>query len=171
MENISLYIPRVFANISRETISKVFLDQEIGSVKSVDFIPKMDSHGQYYNCAFVHFDYWFDNIIARNLQSKIRNIGELAKIVYDDPWYWVVFENKTEKRIPNKPKLRIDLSDLKPKNLLADFEATVSQRPPTPIFDTTINLVDDAYVSCLENEMRILRDENQRLRSNFKNIV
>jgi len=158
MENISLYIPRVFANISRETIIEVFLNQEIGSVKSVDLIPKMDSHGQYYNCAFVHFDYWFDNIVTRNLQTKIRNIGEQAKVMYDDPWYWIVFENKTEKRAPNKPKLRIDLSDLKPKNLLTDFEAVAVKE------SNILNLVDDTYVSCLENEMHILRKENDNLR-------
>ena len=164
MENISLYIPRVFVNISRERMSEVFLNQEIGSVKSIDLVPKLDSHGQYYNCAFVHFNYWFDNVIARNLQTKIRTIGEQAKVMYDDPWYWVVLENKTEKRAPHKPKLRIDLSELNPKNLLAEFEATVSQRPPTPVMDTTFHLVDDAYVSCLENEMRILRENNEQLK-------
>lgn len=121
-KNISLYIPYVFADISRETIANVFWKQEIGCVKSVDLVPKLDRNGHYYHIAFVHFYYWFDNIAAVNLLNKIRN-SDQARVVYDDPYFWNVLENKTEKKAQWKRKICIDLSDMKPTNLLTEFDA------------------------------------------------
>ena len=169
MENISLYIPLVLPHITREMIMNVFYNQEIGQVKHVDLIPKLNKRGEYYHCAFVHFHYWFDNIIARNIQERIHNPHVITRVMYDDPYFWIVQENKSEKRAPGKPKLRIDLSDLKPRDLEPEFEQVIDFDDDEPQDDddepkiiTAIVNVD--YLHYLEQEVKELREENIRLR-------
>ena len=145
----------------------VFYNQEFGQVKHVDLIPKLNKRGEYYHCAFVHFHYWFDNIIARNMQERIRDPHLVARVMYDDPYFWIVQENKSEKRAPGKPKLRIDLSDLKPRELEPEFEQVVDfddedSEDDEPKIITAIVNVD--YLHYLEEEVKELREENIRLR-------
>ena len=88
--NISLYIPRVFKNIGAKRIESVFHNLRIGKVSAVNFTPKVGKHG-HYNSVSIHFEYWYDNVAARNFQEKvIFNNG--ARIIYDDPWFWIVQE-------------------------------------------------------------------------------
>ena len=95
VRNISLCIPYVVATITEEMISYVLLNQKIGIVNRVDFVPKIDNKGDYYHCAFIHFERWFDNIITINLQKRLQNANLETRIVYDDPWFWTIKENKS----------------------------------------------------------------------------
>ncbi len=110
MQNISLYIPHVFPNISSTKIFDVFEDQRIGMVRNVDLIPKKDSNGKPYNAAYIHFYEWCDNIAARNFQERVLDKSKEARIVYDEPWHWIVLENKTRKFKPGDRKQTIDLN-------------------------------------------------------------
>jgi hypothetical protein len=110
MQNISLYIPHVFPNISSTQIFDVFEDQRIGMVRNVDLIPKKDSNGKPYNAAYIHFYEWCDNIAARNFQERVLDKSKEARIVYDEPWHWIVLENKTRKFKPGDRKQTIDLN-------------------------------------------------------------
>jgi len=110
IQNISLFIPHVYANISSTQIFDVFENLRIGVVKNVDLIPKQGSDGKPYNAAYIHFYEWCDNIAARNFQERVLDPNEEAKIVYDDPWHWIVLENKTRKRVPGERKATIDLA-------------------------------------------------------------
>lgn len=107
-ENISLYIPRVFLNITQEKIKSAFEGNGIGKVTRVDLISKVPE----YNIAYVHFEYWNDTITARNFQSRAREIKG-AKLVYDDPWHWIVLENKATRYEPGARKVRINLGEPK----------------------------------------------------------
>jgi hypothetical protein len=107
-ENISLYIPRVFLNITQEKIKSAFEGNGIGKVTRVDLISKVPE----YNIAYVHFEYWNDTITARNFQSHAREIKG-AKLVYDDPWHWIVLENKATRYEPGARKVRINLGEPK----------------------------------------------------------
>ena len=51
IKNISLYIPHVFANYSKEDISRVF-NEFIGSVKTVDLVVKRGKDGKTFNAAY-----------------------------------------------------------------------------------------------------------------------
>jgi hypothetical protein len=93
---MSLYIPHVFSNISVEKISHAFESLGLGQVKKVDFVSKMGNTGEY-NAAYIHFEYWFDTDAARNFQDRVQNPDKEARLVYDDPWYWIVLENKSRK--------------------------------------------------------------------------
>lgn len=102
--NISLYVPRVYPNIAESRIKSVFDTLSIGKVSSIDFIKKQDEKNVKYYEIFIHFAYWYDNIIAHNFQKKVLESADGAKLVYDDPWYWIVFENKSNKTNKNKNK-------------------------------------------------------------------
>ena len=44
IENISLYIPHIFANIGKEQIEEVFENLKIGKVKNIDLIASNNFH-------------------------------------------------------------------------------------------------------------------------------
>lgn len=111
VKNISIYIPRIFANITKEKIMHTFELLDIGMVNHIDFVSKITSKGENYNSAYVHFDYWYSNISNQNLQNRLKNSLE-CKIVYDDPWYWIILENKGNKKDYSIPRPRINLEGL-----------------------------------------------------------
>ena len=106
--NISLYIPHVFANISKKMVAETFENLRIGSVKRVDFVYKRGSNGNF-NAVYIHFNHWYDNVAAHNFQERVLNPSMEARIVYDEPWYWIVLENKTKKVDSTKRKPRLNL--------------------------------------------------------------
>lgn len=115
---MSIYIPHVFTNITKEFIMKTFENWQIGKVDHVDFTDKIDKKGKMYYSAYVHFDSWFDNIVSQNFQDRVKNPEKEAKLVYSDPWFWVCLEN-TSSHIVKKVngsggerKIKINLDDL-----------------------------------------------------------
>ena len=109
--NISLYIPHVFTNISKKMVAETFEHLRIGNVKRVDFVHKKGSNGAF-NAVYIHFNYWYDNIAASNFKDRVLNPNVEARIVYDEPWYWIVLENKTKKVDPTKRKPCVNLEAL-----------------------------------------------------------
>lgn len=109
--NISLYIPHVFANISKKMVADTFENLRIGNVKRVDFVHKKSSNGDF-NAAYIHFNYWCDNVAACDFKDRVLNPNTEARIVYDEPWYWIVLENKRAKVKSSDRKQRINLEAL-----------------------------------------------------------
>ena len=93
MQNLSLFIPYVFANITEERIARVFENNHLGVVDHVDFVRKTDKNGKVYNAVYVHFSHWFNNSVVENFQERVLNPDKEARVVYDDPWYWIVLQN------------------------------------------------------------------------------
>jgi hypothetical protein len=106
--NISLYIPHIFANYTKEDVTKVF-ENLLGKVKNIDFVLKLGKDYKEYNAAYVHFEYWYDTTAARNFQTRVLDPNLEARLVYDEPWFWIVLENKAQKYIPGNRKPRIEL--------------------------------------------------------------
>jgi hypothetical protein len=104
-KNVSLYIPHVFPNYSAEDVAAVFERLRIGKVSQVDMVPKRDNNNHKYFAAYIHFQHWFDNTAARNFQARLMNPAKEARIVYDDPWYWIVlpYKNKMSFKKNKKP--------------------------------------------------------------------
>ena len=92
-QKLSIYIPHVFANITKERIVDIFNRQSICDIERIDFVPKKGKDGKEYNIAFIHMKCWFDNDSVSNLQTRILNKNVEARIVYDDPWFWNLYEN------------------------------------------------------------------------------
>lgn len=105
-QGLSLIIPRVFRHwVDEQLIIDVFEQQQLGKVYKVNIIHmKRESRrcGHPIYKAFVYFTVWYDNIVAYNFQQRIFNEGN-AKVVYDDPWYWVAMEN-IQQRLNNNDK-------------------------------------------------------------------
>lgn len=90
---LSLYIPYVKNSISVDFIKDIFEKTlRFGKVSSVQFkrFPMKS-----YSTAFIHFDYWKDNVVTRNFQERLHKFKS-TRIVHDDPYYWIVLENKSK---------------------------------------------------------------------------
>ena len=108
--DLSLYIPHVFPNFTKEYIAGVFEDLEIGIIDHVDLVAKMDKNGNIYNAAYVHFSEWFKTTAVANFQERVVDLNREARIVHDDPWYWIILENTAKKYEPGARKPTLDLS-------------------------------------------------------------
>lgn len=111
INNISLYIPHIFANYTKDDVAQIFEDQNIGKIKNIDFISKFGQNGKPFSAAYIHFDHWFNNTAAANFQERVLDSEKEARIMYEDPWYWIVLENKTRKVVSGDRKPRIDLGN------------------------------------------------------------
>ena len=92
----SLYIPRVFVNIGGERIRAIFEGLDFGKVSKIDFVRHQPANnGKPYNSVYIHFEYMYDTEMVNKFIVKIKtgSLSNPARIVYDDPWYWVVLEN------------------------------------------------------------------------------
>lgn len=91
---MSLYIPRVYANITQKFIIKVFEDKiRFGKIRSVHMQKIPHSKNNY--SAIINFESWNETIVTANFQTRIFKQG-FARVVHDDPWYWIVMENNTQ---------------------------------------------------------------------------
>jgi len=107
----SVLIPHVWEKITKEYIISVFEKLQIADVARVDMIPRNNSNSF---MAFVHMNCWYDNIASNNLRNKIIE-GEEGRVVYNDPWHWVVV-------IAKNPRLNL-ISEV--SNYNNDMSATV----------------------------------------------
>jgi len=180
MQNISLYIPHVFPNISSTKIFDVFEDQRIGMVRNVDLIPKKDSNGKSYNAAYIHFYEWCDNIAARNFQERVLDKSKEARIVYDEPWHWIVLENKTRKFKPGDRKQTIDLNAFGHDSKLQPIELKATKKPKQVNIVSAKSAMEMEFDLELKNaeknlfvELADLTSENQQIKQEletFKNL-
>lgn len=92
MSTFSVFIPRVFANITKERISKVFSSLTIGDATRIDLHKRVNKKGESYNIAFVHLTL-YDNQSANSFKELVESEKE-SRLVYDDPWYWIVLPFK-----------------------------------------------------------------------------
>jgi hypothetical protein len=92
-QSLSLFIPRVFNNIQKLDIMRIFKSLGLGVVEHVDFVAKKGKNGLRYNAAYIHFSHWFDTITTANFQEKVLTPSKEARVVYDDPWYWIALPN------------------------------------------------------------------------------
>jgi hypothetical protein len=159
MRNISLYIPHIFSNYTKEYVANVFENLKIGKVKYIDFIAKMGRDNKAYHAAYIHFEHWFDNIVAQNFHSKVLDENKEARVVYEDPWYWIVLENKAQKYVPGQRKTRITLTTPpKPNN-------TTRYIPVTPTKESNVEFDADFKELCrkIHFDDELPQDEIEKL--------
>jgi hypothetical protein len=85
----SLFIPRVFPNITEQRIRHIFAELNVAEIARVDFVAKTSNRGEKYNQVFVHFNFWYRNHTGQRALDKILR-GDEITIVYDEPWFWKV---------------------------------------------------------------------------------
>ena len=193
VKNISLYIPHIFANYGKEDITTIM--SKFGVVSNIDLVSKMGSDGKIYNAAYIHFDYWYENKFNSDLQERVINPKKEARIMYDNPWYWIVLENKTKKFIPGNRKTKIDIEafstpntppqEIKQNNNYAPMKAPMKSQMKVPMkavkldFDTTteedeeierfmeeMEQEDDNYLTNIDvRYIKTIEDENIIMRN------
>lgn len=90
---LSIYIPRLFGRCDKDVIIERFKSSNIGTINRVDLVEKKNNNGITCYMAFLHFDSWEDNEITRNIQSKILVERTGARLVYNEPYYWILLKN------------------------------------------------------------------------------
>ena len=85
----SLCIPRAFGNITKKRVMEVMKECKFGMVERIDEISKVNENGETVKRFFVHFKHWFKGWEAER-KRLMSGDSERLKIVYDDPWYWMV---------------------------------------------------------------------------------
>ena len=100
-EQMSLCIPRMFPNITEARIQKTFDALNIGVISKIDIIERINEKGEKIKRAFVHFASWGTTPNAIKSREVLLS-GKPLKIVYDDPWFWMVSINKSQ---PKKPSV------------------------------------------------------------------
>ena len=94
--SFSVCIPRIFANVSNKKIINTFEGLNLGKIADMNIVWKTGRDGSAYKMAFIHFNEWNNKCQAAiNLRNKIENPNIEAKLVYDDPWYWILLPNKS----------------------------------------------------------------------------
>lgn len=186
---ISLYIPHVFANIDCERITNIFEVLALGKVSRIDMISKMNKSGVAYNSVYIHFETWYNTLAAANFQDRVRDPAKEARLVYDEPWYWIVLENKGTRREPGDRKLCIDIAPglVFDENEDQDFmemceEIAADDDNMSEISDELnnafiqeeelaepcFNLVDAEYTAKLEHELHSVRRHMAKLEHEYK---
>jgi len=106
MSTYSICIPRIFENIPNKKIVGTFERLKIGKVDHMDIVWKTSRDGSSYKMAFIHFSEWnMNSSAAIKLREDIENPNVDAKVVYDDPWYWIVLPNQSRVSEPLSNKL------------------------------------------------------------------
>jgi hypothetical protein len=93
----SLCIPRVFSNIGEARIRKIFEDISIGRIEKIDIIK-----GNKNNRVFIHLT-WNNTPDAQFVRNQVMT-GKDVKIIYDEPWFWVVSAARNQQPKPQPPQ-------------------------------------------------------------------
>ena len=139
---LSLYIPRIANNCFKKQaglsfnnmtdfVTHMFHSLDIGRVNRVDLVPIYSKNGSPSNFSkgFVHFDTWYYTLTAINLQEKMQDKagGGIAKLVYDDPHYWILKHNTSTAQADRNEvsALKAQISEMNTR--LATYHTMLSQ--------------------------------------------
>jgi hypothetical protein len=158
-QDLSLYIPYVTLEFSKEYITGVFESAGFGIVSRVDLVRKTDSFGNEYNIAYVHFAEWFDNDYTRRCQVSILSFNGTKIAIPQAPFVWSIRENKAVRRVSGERKLRLNLSGIP--------EEPVAVQPAycAPEEVSSVVTRESSKYSDYMQENAELRAENDRLRA------
>jgi hypothetical protein len=160
-QSLSLFIPRVFPNITQERIADIFYALGLGNVKRVDRVLKQDANGNEYYSVYVHFDQWYETLSVARFQERVTNPDKEARIVYDDPWWWIVLENKGT---PGDRKSTLVLDEPAKKSV------SFAQAPAfDPTVEESCDLVDAIYTEYYETQLMLERAKVEHLENELWN--
>jgi len=142
MSSYSVFIPRVFSNITDIRIVEIFHQHDIGRVSSVDLVPRKNQKGdstQYYNMAFVHFETLYETPASESFRQDVANPDTNTKLVYDDPWFWIVLPFEQKDRTPSSsPAMENDTSGIE-NNFTQNVCSPEVAQQMTPFWTMTSN--------------------------------
>lgn len=105
----SICIPRVFSNISDETIQKTFDALCLGEIAQIKRIPTKEDK---FKSIRITFKQWYSNPNAIISRERLLQ-GKEIKVIYDEPWFWKVYAYKQPSK--NKEKKTNEAEDISAK--------------------------------------------------------
>jgi len=126
----------------------------IGEVERVDFVPKVGKNGKEFKAAFLHFREWYCTDTAQNLQMRIVDPSQNARVVYDDPWHWQVLPNKNPR---TKEQVEMEKTIFQLQERVQDLESQVNASVAFP----PLLKRDDRVSSEKPDEQENTKDEDE----------
>lgn len=132
---LSLIMPCVAPNISAGEIARIFYKLDIATMKAITLLPICDAI-----CAYIEVGYWHETETAYNFIERLRNPNKEARVVYDDPSWWLVMENYDNYRISYDPKYSPNTTNFvhnygeEPVETIKDINAFF-QKPSSSVYD------------------------------------
>jgi hypothetical protein len=115
IENLHLYIPYAFDNVSKEQMRENL--SGFGKIKVIDFVAKLDKKNMNYNSAYIYFEYWYPTPENKKIQAQIRQYTKSQnklhsfKLNYNGNLHWIILENTSPSAHPKQErKAMIDLT-------------------------------------------------------------
>ena len=108
IENLQLYIPYAFDNVSKEMMREKL--SGFGKIKVIDFVAKQDKKDINYNSAYVYFDCWYPTPENKKIQAQIKdytksqNKLQSFKFNYDGTLHWILLENTSPSAHPKEER-------------------------------------------------------------------
>jgi hypothetical protein len=93
----SLCIPRTDYTITKEYVACLINKYNFGEIERIDMVKQINKKGEKYQQIFIHFKTWFSNELAVKTRERLLE-GKEIKIIYDNPWFWKIFANKSIKK-------------------------------------------------------------------------
>lgn len=100
-QELSIYIP--YVSMDGDFIKDTIQDFGFGKVERVDCVARGNDDTT--SMAFIHMKYWEENALVENFQYRIKTSDMEARIVYDDPKYWIILPNKNPMNIDVNKKI------------------------------------------------------------------
>jgi len=92
-QSLIIYISGVLEqDANLEYIKYIFHKLNIGEINHINFINHRNND---YKVAYIVMKNWYNNIIVEHLQEKIIDENQEARLVHNDPNYWILCQNKT----------------------------------------------------------------------------
>ena len=106
-QQLSVYLPHVFPEqASCDYISAIFHSLGIADVKHVEFQRIVGGYQ-----AYVFMNKWYNNFSVDYIQHQIIDEDKEARLVHDDPYYWILLPNTGHYSVTRKN----DLADITEK--------------------------------------------------------
>jgi diacylglycerol kinase family enzyme len=96
----TLCIPRVNANIDKDTIRATLDALQLGHIRRIDVVPNKHD-----NRVFVHFSAWHDTKNAHHARERLTQ-GKDIKVIYDEHgvfWKLTLFRELPPRTAPKQP--------------------------------------------------------------------
>lgn len=168
-QELSMYIPYVSAD--GEFIKNTIEDFGFGKVKRVDCVAR--GNDNITSMAFIHMEHWEENSLVENFQNRIKTSDKEARIVYDDPNYWIILPNKNPMNVDVNEKINNMQSEI--DNLRNDndeFKKNIQKlRWYINLHEANLNLhkaninIQEANIEYLCKEITKLKTENTKTNS------
>lgn len=143
-QNISincLYIPNTFG-LDAAYIKFVF-ECDYCKIDNIEFLGKLNNHGQPYTSARVYVGEWYSNVVSNNFIQRLIN-NNCARVIFDNEseMYWNVMPNKSSKITRQQ---RINLTAFDNKKTF-DFDKVLTKN------DTSLMLSNSDFAAMYKSE-------------------